>query len=486
MLNTFVSLSPLTTRPKCLFIYYSNNDELGYNAKEILHYAWSLQFLDFTIMKINSINQILLIYYNPFEGAYNIQYLKKITNLFPDKFKNVDKYPFKLPGFTAKPFMIMQRNDKGSFDLSGSCFLYFKTFAEKFNFQLQFKILEDKINRLSFPNMLLMLEKNSVRAVPMNFLVSTFLYNKSYLIGLSLGDSKVVFIIPSIDMPRVTFPYRVLVYVFFFPIIILLFFVIVHVLKFQLKLWNMIYIHGVLLNITMRQPQTAIEKIIFLIMIIIAMNYSSDIFSKLTDIKVTVVQQDYNTFEDFTRSKMTIYTTINSNNYDNASIQNLLSSANKSKDVIDCLQTLIATRNIICIIPYISALYAVKQNLNDKGMPIMKLAKPTFRHDFMAMPYEKASPFAEKIDEMIQQIHESGITNYWNFNISHRKTFRSTEDVDMGTTNTLFVQLIVIIAVGCSLATLSFLCELIINTTNRSHKTAWRKSVKIKSNEKFI
>ena len=198
------------------------------------------------------------------------------------------------------------------------------------------------------------------------------------------------------------------------------------------------------------------------------------------------MQQDYNTIEEFARSKMTIYyATMNSNKYDNSSIQNLLSNANKSKGIIDCLQTLIATRNIICIVPYMSALYAVRQNLNNKGMPIMKIAKPAFGHDFIAMPYEKASPFAEKIDETIQQIHESGITNYWNFNISHRKTFRSTEDVDMGTTNTLFVQLIVIIAVGCSLATLSFLCELIINATNRNHKTAWRKSLKIKSNKKF-
>ena len=261
MLNTFVSLSPLAIRPKCLLI--CSNDKLKYNSKEILHYAWSLQFLDFTIMEINSINQILLIYYNPFQDVYNIRYLKNVTNFFPDKFKNVDKYPFKLPGFTIRPFMIMQENDNGNFDLSGPCFLYFKTLAEKFNFQLQFKILQDKNHNFVFPKIFPMLENNSIRAFPMIFFVSTILYNKSYLTGLSLGDSKVVFVIPSIDMSRITFSYTVLLYIFCFPIILVLFFVMVLMLKFQLKLWNILYIHGVLLNIAMRQLQTTLEKIIF-------------------------------------------------------------------------------------------------------------------------------------------------------------------------------------------------------------------------------
>lgn len=43
----------------------------------------------------------------------------------------------------------------------------------------------------------------------------------------------------------------------------------------------------------------------------------------------------------------------------------------------------------------------------------MKIARQSFHHLYLGFSYEKGSPFAEKIDEVLQRLIESGFERLW-------------------------------------------------------------------------
>lgn len=90
----------------------------------------------------------------------------------------------------------------------------------------------------------------------------------------------------------------------------------------------------------------------------------------------------------------------------------------------------------------------------------MKLAGPSFYQQPTAFAYEKASPFAEKFDTIIQYVKESGIMKTQevkrNVTIHSLQTSSSIRVAE----NTIIQQLTIVSVVGFLSSTLIFLWEL--------------------------
>lgn len=82
ILDDIINISPASSRPKTLLFLQSR---LNFDEKKILNKAWSLQFLDFSIIK-KSVNNTFT-KYNPFFENFTIKASKDVDELFPDKHK---------------------------------------------------------------------------------------------------------------------------------------------------------------------------------------------------------------------------------------------------------------------------------------------------------------------------------------------------------------------------------------------------------------
>lgn len=69
--NDIIKISPASTRPKTLFLATNTREE-----KNILIKAWSLKFLDFSIIKINSDGNYTFMTYNPFFEKFYWKWFK--------------------------------------------------------------------------------------------------------------------------------------------------------------------------------------------------------------------------------------------------------------------------------------------------------------------------------------------------------------------------------------------------------------------------
>lgn len=142
VIDKFVTLAPVPTRPKCLLIFWNNTVWSDDELKKLLKHAWTNNFIDFTIWKISKINSVA-IHYNPFTETFSSKNLLDTHEIFPDKLKNLNKYPISLPAYTLKPHIVAEKKINKTVNVRGMTYAYVKIIIEKLNFQPHFIIEND-------------------------------------------------------------------------------------------------------------------------------------------------------------------------------------------------------------------------------------------------------------------------------------------------------------------------------------------------------
>lgn len=454
ILNNVARISPVSARPKCVSIVFSDNDDsdaLKYKISNILHYAWTLKFLDFTILKVSSANDILCFNYNPFTKAYSEEYLETSSDIFPDKLINVNKYIFNLSVFDTPPYLTVQEKGNHKIEIGGINAAYVKTFAKKMNFELKFTIEQDQDLSAAGEDSFVKMENNQINMQVSSLYYPGRYYDRKLTLGYPLVFSKFVAIVPILPISEVTSLSDVLVYILYFSVIMCSFFALAHSLKFQSNQWSMSYIFQTLLGMTIPQPKRNVERIIFFSLVILSMLYSTDLLLKLTSIKLVHAEQDFLTFEDLIKSGMPIYTRESVDENEDIETRKFLSKNLKIESEARCVDLLMSSGNVVCISPYNKANYLVQKNSNTNGMSAMKITGLSFRHEYYSFVYEKASPFADRIEIIFRLLFEAGIS------IVCSKAKVNTESSN--TTDTFFI--ILILSIGYSLATIIFIFELV-------------------------
>lgn len=164
-LDVFVEISPTPTRPKCLLILYNDQDWPENDLKQVLFYGWSLKFLDFSVIQINSVNHIICFSYNPFMNTYSKD-LEMTYNVFPDKLNNMNNYSIILPVYNySPPYLFVYNEANGKTIINGSEYLHLETVAKKLNFKLEPKI--ERANKAANKHARLkQLENNTFNMLP--------------------------------------------------------------------------------------------------------------------------------------------------------------------------------------------------------------------------------------------------------------------------------------------------------------------------------
>lgn len=412
-------------------------------------------------MKFDDSNQTIFLNYNPFTKIYDTQYLENATNLFPNKLNNLNGYPLTLLGTNAPPILMIQRKSNGEQGIEGTCYIYLKTLVEKHNFKLNM-IFDPEQNRTAwFIESIDQLSNNRINMLPMPVYVL-----EEDLIHLVLGqaftNNKLVITAPITLTSNVEFSTDKLIYILCFPLITLMFLLLVYLFDFDQEEWEIFYIFQILMGVSVSQPRKLVERIIFITLVLLSINYSSDLYSNIADIKLSYQESEYNTINDILKSNMTVRTAYSAKIYDDADTKQLFSRSEKILNSDECIQIQIEKRNVFCILAFNRADYFTQRHLNSNGKRLIKMAKPSFRQVPTQYIYEKASPFADRIEKTIHQLVESGIPNLLESRTQIVSLNKDSETSQM-TEDILSRHLITILSIGSLLAIIVFFYELLSN-----------------------
>lgn len=456
ILHQLVQVAPVKMRPRCLVVFSNHGNFSQDKAEQILLYAWSLKFLDLTVLIVDS-QQSNYISYNPFTKTYDIGSLKNENYLFPNKLIDVNKYVLNIPVLDFPPYLIVKTNDKNEIYIDGSnSYLYFKSVAEKLNFKLNYTYFPGQVGEAYF-NAVFSIGRDETNMSPITIIFKDQIIELDILLGDVFEIAELVVIVPIIPQYNVDIPFAAFIYLSSFIIIIIICFVSLRVLKIKSKQWNFLYLFAVLIGMGTSRPKKLSERIIFITMAILSIIYTNELFSKLAEIKIVRSEKDFNTFEEIENSQLNVYSPVPEKYFDNEEFQKLTSKGQLMQNFTYCLNELIYTRNAICIVPLGNAIYFVNKHLDAEGNPIIKMADMSSNREFAGFTFGRASLFIEQFNKLIQRMIECAV---FPDREMYKVELHDSKEKSTVTDDTIIKTALSILIIGFSTATVAYIQEL--------------------------
>lgn len=184
-LSLIIEKSSVSPRPKCLTILFSDKEFKEIEiTQQMLVSAWTLKFLDFSILRIGGIKTEIF-FYNPFNFTFYFNYFESTEAIFPDKLSNMNGYSINVAIYNKPPKMKLWKNYKtNKTKVISEDFFYIQTLSRKLNFSMTLDI-QDTVNNIPgfSSRMMHKLENNEISMAGTKYFVGSFLFNKTVVIG---------------------------------------------------------------------------------------------------------------------------------------------------------------------------------------------------------------------------------------------------------------------------------------------------------------
>ena len=362
-LNAIVEASPILPRPKCLIIFHSKSLSFQDHLESVLVYAWSQQFLDFTIVIATANSQPLMFNYNAFTNMFYKRTLTAHMWLFPYKLRNMWAHPLKIPAIELPPYLYPIRDSSGKVvGMEGMSYQYVKIFSEVMNFTVDFVTgAEDSVLRANFSVIFKKLYTNEIDMLTFPFNVRSIMYEFRdwLLMGKLFLNTNYVIVVPIVPLLRVDIPLEIMICIPLLAIIIFIYVVSAKLLRFPRGHWKVFKIFQILLGVTVmrKPPRKLVEKIVYFSLIVLSMKYSIDTITKIMDIKLIKGEVAFDTLEEIATSKLPIYTLdfiidhVYGNN-DDKTIEELRKKTFATVDMYQCVYQVVDNKSCMCITPH--------------------------------------------------------------------------------------------------------------------------------------
>ncbi|XP_043483247.1 uncharacterized protein LOC122511816 [Leptopilina heterotoma] len=485
MLEFVGNSSGILTRPKCLIIIFLDVDHpLIY--KEFLDRMWKNLFLDLTILEVLQEN-VTIHQLNPFI-SYTTRSFSRQTELFPDKLKNLNRYPFKVGVFDSPPFFLL-KSKNNSIDISGPDASVLKEFARLMNFKISF--IQSNVSRFGkfgclkskTSGFLLDLIDHRIRMVGGRSITTKAICPRNLIESMDFEMDHYVFLFPLFKKTS----YQMSIgSSFYYSLIVIalcatISWTVEYFGKFDKTIWNKFAILQILLGLGLpREPEKFKEKCFFLVFLITSFFWSSNIISSLTDIQFQVKEEiKMNTLTDLMKSDLLISCSLN--------------VAPEMRKVVDiekvgewwkderivnyenCIDVLLSKRNVACIMKLSVADHQTRGTDRRKGLKHLDHYLYSSMNAFLMEP---GSPFIGKFSSLYLELASAGLVEKWQFSDRKNSNSESTdeneeesteEDVTVKTTSFLLG----IMIIGCSASFLAFFGELLMMKCGKRSSTAW-------------
>lgn len=197
------------------------------------------------------------------------------------------------------------------------------------------------------------------------------------------------------------------------------------------------------------------------------MRYTADVFTRFTEVRIIHGEVPFHHNLTLELHSVSVPSMLN---YDDKSIQTLMSRAEVINDFDDCVSKVIKTRKTACMGPSFQMNYLIEKYRNPDGSPVVKSLKTPLYRGYRAFVFERTSPYIEKLNTIFQRIIESGIPESghpsWRYKQKYEKMDHRIDNTGETEDMTL-TELIIVLSVGYSISVLVFLMELNANVLKK-------------------
>lgn len=455
-------------RQKCLIIFSTKKALRKSSIKNILRFAWQKKFLDFTVLEIfKNSDKAFFHTFNPF---FNTLYKKKFSDsieLFPNKLRDLNKYPLILPIYSHEPYINLVNNSAG--EVRAKSFLYdsfLLTALKEMNFKLKFEridyvkkttinIYTDIFNKLENYGLNMDIVPSSSTIIPASLPILFLHSDCTRTVGVMKYQSSMKFVIS----PNTLIYFSLFMsFVFFIKFIIFLF----KITAYNFDVLDVIRIAAATpLN---SLPKTLCKRMIVIVALFSSMLFSAEFFTFLTKVVHVNDEVSFNSIEEIFRSKFKLITTAQTykiiTNSINDKSKELFSQYVKADDSIKCPYYALENSKIICVVSAIRVKEAIKSS--KKLAEIMKILPFDFFCANRVYPFEAASPYLNYFELIFGRMYESGIFNY----LSQKFFMQTNSQILKRTGNKEFegllvLSLVLILGLGTITSFIVFISEVI-------------------------
>ncbi|KAJ8668366.1 hypothetical protein QAD02_010029 [Eretmocerus hayati] len=481
-LQFLTNLSNRRTRPRCLFIIIGKSRVPDDAIESMLKYAWQKKFLDIVILQYTSQStvcpyQLVSQSYNPFTGIYSSKCYSPKSHTFTNKLKNLHGYPLKIALVARPPNVNFDRDSQGHpIKINGSEYHTILIASEVMNFDIEW--VSPFVKSYSEPI------SDQIPETIIDFIVKGDIdlgANHAYLHlvfsdKVRQGERSVmsyvdnfVALVPVYHMPAWIVGNSILEIILNILAHVIVMRLIVRLFRFDLRYWNQHYILQILLsNSAPKVPHKTVERLFFLSLVLISVSYSRRLYILMTD--VNIIQYSlgpYHTLSDVERSELILE--INPYHkrmtFQNGSklLKGLEKKIKQVDDVINCPARLLEYRNLACLIDKSVAVSQVMRNTR-YNRPRMKIIKEHLWGAPKGCLFSQASPYVEEFNNVLSRIYEGGLWIKWVVHEGQQQDDSPSEVDFNGNTHDKLLRkkLEMVMSLGFSFATLSFLIELAI------------------------
>lgn len=424
------------TRPRSNFlIILSSNRTFSKNLKQILIYAWTLKFLNLSVLRVTNEDDdsIDYLHYNPFNRQFYSDRYKSCADVFPNKLKNLYGYPLKTLNYVHHPFLKTAKHKNSVIsELVDTAPVYNELLSKKLNFSIEY-INSDVIDHRNFTflynELLLMLEKNQINLLPIPHPVNSNRIGRKVLMSEKLTSTGFVILAPIRSTTTFKLPYNFFISIVVILAIVIIFFFVIHFFKLSTKNWKLRRILSItLLGRSNYVPKTSTERLIFITFVWLGAKFSTDLFTSIMDVNMRFIEKQTLTYDDIFASKLPIYTDIQKIfiGYELDIIKKIISRSIHISFPSNCTDKLIKTKDVICILSSKEADMVLKEyGPYSADQQILEKIGSTFHESYLTAFFEQASPYLWEFDRLITILKQSKIEKVFQFKIE-----KNTKSVD--------------------------------------------------------
>uniref|UniRef100_A0A6V7K1E4 Ionotropic receptor n=1 Tax=Bracon brevicornis TaxID=1563983 RepID=A0A6V7K1E4_9HYME len=468
------------TIAKYLIIHYSY--KRNKHLEETLKYAWrEQQMLDFTIIEMinepprkmptgkrlnNSFSEILIHQFNPFLNKIYVSPYSKNHNLFPRFIDDMHGYPLKIGIRNVPPFSYIKKGSGGRIELGGENKVFMDTLSGMMNFTPVF-VAQPYRRHATLQEMLVPLVQNKqdIEARLYAHLSENLTLNRMRTAPVD-GD-ELCAVVPFIRKERSLWfsPETSGAYVFTFFILIL-FWILERFTNLDSQYWSPFTVIMILFGVSARrQPKPFADRIMFISLVLVAMVYSTKLYTSITHGVVSKVKASkWETLEELSASDITLFIHPMYFNktfaYAEGVILDLKKKTVTKRDAIACLGLMMKNKNVSCLMS------KNEFDVIQRYIPryTMKIVKPCLWRDSTAFLLSSKSPYHERIRQIITHFHEKGFKQKWYHIGLGRRPLRTNQfffSESIAETSSVLKPSLIILSIGYSLAIIAFIGEII-------------------------
>lgn len=458
-------------RSKVLLI--TKLEERNCNFEAFLKQIWYDELIDMAVLELSESDKRSIAMnvhrYNPFTDIYDrTSYPVSTLDWFPNKMIDLHGYPFRATILEREGYVNLTVDSRTyPIKYKGPDVNLLHTLARTMNFTVVMMPNNDALTSLMDGNLDIIIPKLALFPDPrFDLLDHTLPYEYE----------KWCPVVP-ITYKVNTLELRAFAAIIANIAILLAFWAISVLLKFEKKLWQPLKIFGILIaaSVSVRPGKTS-ERIVFFVVVLASMMYSANLYVDLTTVSMAdTMETEYKSYEDLDESGLTpvvLHMIFNVTFFtDNQAFNSLKRKAIPDEDMENCTDVLSRYRNVTCFME-LRGINALIYSQAKKDAATMKVCRNLCYAEPHATYFlRKRSPFRSKFDTIISRLEAAGIRKKWHYDFIGKFFPKKARAVKRNLYESSLVwNLIYIGVIGFLLSIVVFFAEIIVHHAHNGKK----------------